>query len=332
MAKPIISLIGLGLVGTSLGLALQREAGNFEIVGHDKDADLTQAARRQGAVQRSEWNLHSAFERAEMIVFSVPLSELRELLTHLREDLQPGVLVFIASDVIQPALQLAAERLPPQTHVVAGHPVLTGVGGALAPRADLFDEVTFCLASSADTDPQAMQLASDLVERIGAKALFVDPQEHDGLIAGVEQLPQLLAAMLVQMNASSPSWREGKRLAGRTFAQATELGDNAEQLADAWLSNRANLLMRLEQVQQALSAWQSWLAAEPDDAGKSPLHVALSQAVEERLRWEGQAMLRQWDDAAPKPERSESRGMFQQMFLGGLMGRRGNPPERKNNP
>jgi prephenate dehydrogenase len=332
MAKPIISIIGLGLVGTSLGLALQRQPGDFEVVGHDKDAELTQAARRQGAVQRTEWNLHSAYERAEMIIFAVPLSELRELLTHLRDDLQPGALVFITSDVIQPALQLARDGLPPQTHVVAGHPVLTGVGGALTPRADLFDEITFCIASSVETDPQAMQLASDLVERVGAKPLFVDAQEHDGIIAGVEQLPQLLAALLTGMNVSSPGWREGQRLAGRTFAQSTELGDNAAQLADAWLSNQANLLLRVDQVQQALATWRAWLATPADATGQHPLRTALAGVVEERLRWEGQAMLKQWDDGPPKSEQPAARGMFQQMFLGGLMGRRGNQTDRKNNP
>ncbi len=57
MAKPIITIIGLGLTGTSMGLALQREAGEFEIVGHDKLPEVAQAACKAGAVQRTEWNL-----------------------------------------------------------------------------------------------------------------------------------------------------------------------------------------------------------------------------------------------------------------------------------
>jgi prephenate dehydrogenase len=329
MAKPVISIIGLGLVGTSLGLALQREPGNFEIVGHDRNQENTQQARRINAVQRSEWNLHSAFEPAEMVIFTVPLSELRDLLPHLREDLKSGALVFVISDVIQPALELVAAHLPPQTHVVAGHPILTGVGGALVPRADLFDETIFCLAAAVDTDPQAMQLGSDLVERVGAKPHFVDAQEHDGVIAGVEQLPQLMAAMLVQMNVSASGWREGKRLAGRTFAQASELGDNAAQLFDAWQSNRANLLVRLEQLRRTAAAWQELLNTPPDANGKHPLLGMLEVTVEERLRWEGQAMLKQWDETL-KPEKVEGRSVFQQMFFGGLMGRRANPDERKD--
>jgi prephenate dehydrogenase len=335
VAKPVITIIGLGLVGASLGLALQRQAGNFELVGHDKDGDATQVARRLGAVHHTEWNLHNACDGADMIILTTPVSELRELLPHLREDLKPNTLLFAVSDVFQPVLQVAAQLLPQATHFVAGQPVLTGIGGGLTPRADLFDEITFCVAAGVDTDPASMQLASDLVERVGAKPLFVDPQEHDGLIAGVEQLPQLVAAALVRLNARSAGWREGRRLAGRQFAQSTELGDNAELLASAWQANRENLLVRLEQLRQELAEWHGLLAADTANAadpapteGESTLRSAVEQVVEERLQWEGQAMLKQWEDP-PKPARTEGRGMLQQMFLGGLMGRRPTPPDRR---
>jgi hypothetical protein len=140
-------------------------------------------------------------------------------------------------------------------------------------------------------------------------------------VAGVEQLPQLLAAALVGLNTASPSWREGKRLAGRQFAQSTELCDNAEQLWSAWWDNRQNLVLRLEGLRQLLGEWQRLLAAEPPAEGEAALRTAVEQAVHERLQWEGQAMLKQWEET-PQPQRAEARGMFQQMFFGGLMGRR----------
>lgn len=324
MAKPIITIIGLGVVGTSIGLALQRQPGNFEIVGHDKELDANNRARKSGAVQRSEWNLHNACDGASMIVLALPLNELRETLGHIREDLRPDTLIFAVTDVLQPALDSATELLPEQTHCVAGHPILTGIGGTLTARAELFDEITFCLAAGATTQPEAMQLASDLVERIGAKPRFVDALEHDGVIAGVEQLPQLLAAVLVQINVASPAWREGQQLAGRRFAQSSELGDSAAQLASGWWHNRSNLVQRIEQLRQALAQWQSLLSEAPTADEPDPLLPLLEQVVQERLRWEGQAMLKQWDEGAAVPqERVESRNMLQQMFFGGLMGRRG---------
>jgi prephenate dehydrogenase len=326
MAKPIITLIGLGTIGSSIGLALQRAAGNFEVVGHDKDGEATQRARRLNAVQRTDWNLHNACDGADMVVLAVPLSSLPELFTHIREDLKPETLILILVNVLQPALELAKTHLSGQRHIVVGHPILTGIGGLLMPRADLFDEATFCLSTSAETDPAAMQLATDLVERLAAKPLFVDAQEHDGLIAGVEQLPQLVAAAVTALNTTATGWREGQRLAGRQFAQATESGGSAQTLFAAWQANRTNLLLRIAQLQQELTDWQALLTGEPPDGQPHPLLARLEQVEEARLRWEGQALLKQWEDVPPPPSRAESRGMLQQMFLGGLLGKGKNRP------
>lgn len=320
MAKPIISIIGLGLTGASLGLGLQRTPGNFEVVGHDKNPDVAQQARKVGAVQRTEWNLHAACERADMIVLAVPLSELQELFAHIGPDLKPTTLVLAVVKVMQPALDVAAQQLPKHTFFVVGHPILSGVGSPLTIRADLFDEVTFCLASGTQAEANAVQLASDFVERMGAKPLFVDAQEHDGIMAGVELLPQLLAAAQVRMNTSAASWRESRRLAGRQFAQSTELDYSAEQLFSALQSNRENILLRIQQLQRELAEWRELLAAEPQPGQPHPLLTVLKATVDARTEWEAQAALKNWD-VTLAPEIPQSQGAIRQMFFGNLMGR-----------
>lgn len=325
MAKPIIAIIGLGLTGASLGLGLQRTPGNFEIVGHDKNPETAQQARKLGAVQRTEWNLHAACERADMIVLAVPLGALEELFTHIGEDIKPNTLIFAIVNVMQPAVALAAAHLAGHTHFVVGHPILTGVGSALSIRADLFDEVTFCLASGPGTEANAIQLASDFVERMGAKALFVDIQEHDGIMAGVELLPQMVAAAQVRMNTAAASWRETRRLAGRQFAQSTQLDHSAEHLFSALQSNRDNLLLRIDQLQRELAEWRKLLSAEPEPGQPHPLLAALEETAQARLEWEAQAMLKNWD-AMPAPEIPQSQGTIRQLFFGNLMGKSRNRP------
>lgn len=324
MAKPIITLIGLGLTGTSLGLGLQREEGDFEIVGHDKEPSVAQRARKEGAVQRTEWNLFRACDGADLIVLSVPLSEMAELLELIAEDVKPGTMILAMSPVMQPAIELGDKHLPEGVHFVAAHPILAGIGGSLTPRKDLFDDVTFCLSPSLQTDPDAVQLASDFVERVGAKPFFVDAQEHDGIIAGVEQLPQILAAALMRQNAESPSWQESRRLAGRRFAQSTELGSSAAQIFGAVESNRENLLVRVDQMLAELAEWRRLLTAEPQPDEEHPLLAALTKVVAEREQWEIQAELKRWDDTglAPEEESKDQPGMLRQMFFGSLVGRR----------
>lgn len=340
MAKPIITILGLGTLGASLGLALQRSAAQAEIVGHDKVPEASQAARKNNVVQRVEWNLHAACEPASLIVLAMPVGEIAETLDLIREDVQPNALVFVLSDVLQPAAQLIEEKLGGakggQGHAVVGHPIITGIGGLVTPRADLFDKNTFVVAAGASTDPSALELAANFVESVGAQPLFMDPVEHDGLIAGVEQLPQLLGMATVHMLAAAPGWTEARRLAGRTFAQSTDSGRSADNLFAAMRGNRANLLVRLEQFERELAAWKAWLAAEDetedetgdetgDEAGGHPLQAAIADSRAERERWAEQAQLQDWAPGLPVAEDSPTPGLFRQMFLGNLGGGKKRP-------
>jgi prephenate dehydrogenase len=333
MAKPIITIIGLGVTGASIGLGLQQQEGNFEIIGHDKEPNAAGAARKQGAVHRTEWNLYRACENAELIVLAVPLHELDELLELISEDLDPNVLVLAITRVMRPAIDIAAKHLPSNAHFVVGHPILSGVGGSLSVRADLFDEVPFCLAPGLDTAPDAIQLASDLVERLGAKPLYMDAQEHDGIIAGVEQLPLFVGAMLSHMFSDASGWVEAKKLAGRQFAQATEIGSSPERLFADFESNRENLLLRVDQLQYTLAQWRDLLALDVapetlEEEEEHPLQTALKQAVRAREEWETQALLKNWDET-PRPDAAEGRGMLQQMFFGNLLRGRSAPDEKE---
>jgi prephenate dehydrogenase len=355
MAKPTIAIVGLGLLGASVGLGLQRETGDFEIVGHDRDPETTGIARKQGAVHRTEWNLHRTCEGADMIILAVPLSELEVLLGQIAEDVKPGTLVMAVTSLMQPAIELAKKDLGGHTHFVVGHPILSGIGGTLEPRADLFQEVTFALAPGFDTDPAAIQLAGDFVERLGATPFFVDPHEHDGIIAGVEQLPQVLAAALMSISSASAGWREARRMAGRQFAGATELGGSAEQLFSALRRNKDNLIYRIRQMEEELALWRGMLedGSEPaqaaedaggsalngaqkekeskredKDAAKHPLLTALENSVAERIAWEAQVTLKNWDEM-PRPAAApnEGPGLLRQMFFGN-MGRGKNRDKR----
>jgi prephenate dehydrogenase len=167
-----------------------------------------------------------------------------------------------------------------------------------------------------------VQLASDLVDRVGATPLFVDALEHDGIIAGVEQLPQIMAAALMQMSAEGAGWREARRLAGRYFAAGTSFGESPAGLAYAVRANRDNLLPRLRQFQQALGEWADLLAEQPDAGAPDTLLDTLEAVTDARMTWEAQAILKNWEEQAERAAPAETSGFFRQMFLGNLGGRR----------
>ncbi len=334
MARPFITIIGLGQTGTSLGLALRRQEADFDVVGHDKEPTRNNRAKKAGAVDRTDWNLHNAVEGTDLVVLAIPVAEVAETLMHIGEDLKPGNLVLACVHNMMPAIAAADAHLPKGVHFVAAHPVVTDPDSTSA-RVDLFEEIVFCLAPSLQTDPGAIGLASDFVERVGAKPLYFDPEEHDGIVAGVEVLPQLLAVAMMRMLSSSPGWAESQRLAGRRFGNVSDTGVSAEQLYASLLSSRSALLTRLDKLQDELADWRKLLSAADPGASvagasgngvhgeEEPLLVALQQAVDARLEWEAGVKYNRWNEVDVAPDKVESPGMLRQLFFGNLFsGRR----------
>ncbi|MGL4648869.1 MAG: prephenate dehydrogenase [Caldilineaceae bacterium] len=332
MAKARITIIGLGETGASIGLALLKEPGDFEVVGHDRNTDAEAEAKRLGAVHRTEWNLHTAVEGASLVVLAMPLHAIIETFGHIVDDLAPEALVFAINPLLQPVTEAAARLLPNHKRVVAGHPIR--LEPPATPSADTLLHVTFCLAASAHAEPASVELASDLIERVGASPHFVDVAEHDGIMAAVEQLPQLLGAALISLNTGASGWREMRQLAGRRFGQAGTLLGDPKAAATSFALNREAILLRIDALQRELDKWRSLIAeAEtpvlPVPTGDGPparnaapsqvppLLDALKRIDEEQALWQKQATSQRWDTETENPGAGGS-GLLRQLFLGNI--------------
>src|SRR3712207_7189865 len=96
MARPRITIIGTGFVGTALGLGLQRLRGpksDFEIVGHDRKAEANGIAKKRGAVDRTDWNLINAIDGADLVFIATPVQAIRETLAAIGPHVKPGAIV-----------------------------------------------------------------------------------------------------------------------------------------------------------------------------------------------------------------------------------------------
>lgn len=318
-----ITIIGLDLIGTSIGLSLRENAGNYQVIGHDRDHSNMNQAKKQGAIDSSTWNLHQACDNASLVITTEPLPELKEFLHQIREDVAEGAVIFSIGTVMQAALQIALDNLPEGIHFVAGRPVHNDISGQPEARADLFDESTFCIGAAPQTDSSALELVSNLLARLGAKPLYIDPLEHDGVVAAVEQLPEIMAAALFQTAHDGPGWTESQKLAGRRFALSTAMESAPAELAATLFANRDALLQRLEQLSSRLESWSNLLTAE--DA--KPLEDQLDGLITGRAKWERDAKVRDWDRMLEPTSREEYGSSLGQMFFGGLLRKR---PDRRD--
>ena len=118
MAKASITIIGLGKIGSSIGLALKAPELDYEIVGHDKDSLVQKKAREIGAVDSTTWNVISACETADVVMLAIPFDQVRETLQTIGPELRPNCVVIDTSFLKEPVLAWAQEFLREDHHFV----------------------------------------------------------------------------------------------------------------------------------------------------------------------------------------------------------------------
>jgi prephenate dehydrogenase len=294
MPKPRITIIGLGLIGSSIGLGLSREQRDFEIVGHDKSPTAAGQAKKLQAVDKTEWNLISACEGAGLVILALPLGAIRETMQALATELADGAIIVDTASVKAPVQAWADELLPPRVTFVGTNPIVTSdQGGAAAARADLFERRTWAICPSPSTDERAVKTASDLAARLGAQPHFLDAAEHDGLTAAVEQLPALASMALLTSAVSQPGWREMRRLAGGQFESSTRLVSvDPHVFSDAMLLNAEQAVRWIDGFIDNMAAWRDLLATGDRDT----IDKAFVDAMVTRDRWLSDRSKGNWEE------------------------------------
>ncbi len=277
------AVIGLGVVGSSIGLALKKKGAGGEIVGHDKDHEAARRAHKGGCVDRTEWNLISACEGADLIIISTPLAGIQSTLAAIAGELKQGCVVTDTASLKVPVLKWARESLPATVHFVGGHPIVRRrQADAAEPAAELFSGAVYCLTPATNAPPAALQQVSDLAETIGARPYYMDAAEHDGLIAVVEQVPLLMGLALLDVATSSPGRREIARLSGADFSHVIEpLAGDARKFGELCSVNGANVARWLDSLLARLSTLREAVALQESEA----LQEAFARALKARDAW-----------------------------------------------
>ncbi|MFC1878405.1 prephenate dehydrogenase [Chloroflexota bacterium] len=294
-----ITIVGLGQIGASIGLALAEQDDVLECIGHDREIQTARYAEKQGAVRRVEVNLPKAVRDADLIVLALPVDQIRETMEVIAPVLKEDCVVVDTGPIKEIVETWAAELLPPGRHYVGMTPVLnpaylhTADFGIVAARADLFHGGLMAIVAPARTESGAIKLVSDLTRLVGATAFFADPVEMDGLMAATHHLPQLMAAALVNATVDQPGWREARKVAGKAYAEATgplvHL-DDTQALHASVMMNRDNIVRVLDGTIAALQAIRGDIDSKDGDA----LGERLLRARRSRLKWWAERDAGEW--------------------------------------
>jgi len=294
-----ITIIGLGQIGASIGLALKARGASVHIVGNDKDTQAGKAAQKAGAVDDFKYNLPDSVRDAKIVILALPFGEVRETLEVIAPDLQEGTLILDAAPSKGTVAAWVNELIPQGRFYVglapAIHPdYLHGVDyGLKAARADLFEKGLMAVTAPPGTPGNVFDLTTDLITLLGSLPLLMDTAEADGVLGTVQILPQLAAAALLDATLDKPGWQETKKLAGRPYAAVTSglaYHDDAVSLREVALENRENVVRLLNSYIASLIS----LRDEIDSKDREALGKRLGNAWAGRVRWFDERLEADW--------------------------------------
>lgn len=313
-----LTILGLGQIGASFGLALAGQVTNVERVGYDPRTELSRQAQKIGAVDRVSANLSDAVKDADIVVLALPVDEIRETLQMIAPLLPERCVVLDTSPMKSANSQWANQILPQERFYITFTPALNPIylkeedGEAMTAHADLFKNGVITITTPPGIEPDAIRLTGDLTRLLGAQPLFIDPFESDGLMAASHWLPKLAAVALLNATIDQPGWREGQKLAGKAYAQATQPAvslDETKDFGQGAILNRENVLRALDNLIAALHSLRTAIEARDNQT----LTSLIQHARQGREAWLKHRHAGDWE-GHPATEIPGSGEVFARMF------------------
>ena len=256
-----VTLIGVGLLGGSLGMALRKHGLAGEVHGYVRREGSIAECLRAGAVDKATVDLTPAAENAELIVFCTPLAQMEDLAGMVAAKVRKGALITDVGSVkgrlvrnLEPIFSSCGAFFV-GSHPMAGSEKM-GVGAA---RADLFLNAA-CVVTPTNVSPQdKVEETEALWREIGGRVMRMSPELHDELVARSSHLPHLLAANLAAYVLGEGDPQQAK-LCANGFRDSTRIASGSPEMwRDIVVMNRANLKSALEQFSSKLTEFKSLL-------------------------------------------------------------------------
>jgi len=309
----------------------------IEVTGFDTSLDVQNYAKKLGAVDRTDWNLTKAVERADLIIIATPVGAVRELFEVIAEHGKQGVVVTDTASTKAGVMAWAQELLPSTVNFIGGHPMAGKAQSTEAAEADLFKDATWCVSPLVSASEEAVQTVLGLIAALGAEPLFLDPHEHDGFVAGISHLPFLLSVALMRSVSSDPSWRDVRQLTAGGFRDVSRLAAGSPVMyRDICATNRENIVRWADTAISEMQHLRDLVAAGSDET-LDTLEKEFERARDARADWStaerrSGAMVQDTDSELTSFSMGDQ---MQQMLFGGLFRRKprtGIERDRKNTP
>ena len=276
-----ITIIGCGLIGGSMALALKRRKPEYSIACLDLKERLP-AMREAGISDQigTMDELSKYVPDSSFVIVSTPVQSILDTIRLIRPFVRPNTVVTDVGSTKRNIMSEAQSLMPPGAHFIGGHPMAGSErSGVEAAEPLLFSDRVYILCPYPDTPPGALLSLMDLVENLLAVPITLDPEEHDGIMALVSHLPQLLAVALMQTAlAGDAEHAMLDKIAGRGFLEMTRLA-----ASDYWIW-KGILETNKEAVGNAVDRFSATLSNLKSRISDESTAVAWEQAAKQRRK------------------------------------------------
>lgn len=251
-----VAIVGAGLIGGSLGLALKKQYGSDLFVSAlDSCEETCRLAVERGAADEASTDIRASIEGADIIFLSTPVLQIVPMVEKLLPFLKPGAILSDTGSTKQYVWQRLRKLLPPGIHYVSGHPMAGKEhSGIRAADADLFRHKCYVIVEDTGAPPEAIAAVRRLIEATGASVTAMDIEKHDRCASVISHVPHVAAAALVTLlNNSREDIEANLKLAGGGFKDTTRIASsNADMWADICISNPDAISQHLRDLQAIL--------------------------------------------------------------------------------
>lgn len=249
MSRTRVAILGLGLIGGSLGLAL-RQVGSeqVEVTGFARRAITGELALQMGAVDILADTPQAAVQDADFVFLCTPVLQMLPMAETVLPAMKPGAVLTDVGSTKGWFIKKIRSLLPPHIHYIGGHPMAGRErSGMEAAQADLFRDKWFIFTPLPDTPPDLMQRLRQLIQLTGAKTAELDERTHDQVTAVISHVPHVVAAGLVQLLRKQSDPALTARFIGGGFRDTTRIASSdADMWADICMTNGENIAAELD--------------------------------------------------------------------------------------
>jgi len=263
-----ITIIGVGLIGGSLGLALKENRPNFRIVGVDKQEIIEKAITR-GAIDEGTANLEEGIKESDVVILATPVKTILDLLPKINPFLKKECLVTDTGSTKTQIVKRANKVLSKDIHFIGGHPMAGSEKyGIDSADPHLFQDKTYILTPTHKSNLAALEKIFLLIRMVGAKKLILDPLEHDRIVGVVSHLPQIMAVSLIN-TVGELALRENNnnyfKVIGGGFKDMTRIAFSPYKIwEDIYKTNQENILKMIQEFRNYLGVLEGKLKNDPN--------------------------------------------------------------------